>query len=177
MLPDSVFLGFLVIFCLRVIDVSLGTIRTVFILQGRKYLASGIALVEVTVFIYAISGVISKVGDNWILMFAYSSGFATGTLIGIWLEEKFAMGFVQVRIISKEKGEEIAAAIWQRGFGATVVPSHGRDGVVELIFSIIPRRYQGDLVTVATAIDDGSFISVSDSRYLFRGYMGLKQKK
>ncbi len=177
MLPENLLLGFLVIFCLRVIDVSLGTVRTVFILQGRKYLASGIALIEVTIFIYAISGVISLVGKNPVLMLAYSSGFAAGTLLGIWLEEKFAMGFIQVRIISKDKGEEIAAAIWNKGFGVTVVPGHGIHGHVELLFSVIPRRFQGELVKIATAVDSESFVSVSDSRYLYRGYMGLKQKK
>jgi uncharacterized protein YebE (UPF0316 family) len=177
MLPDNLFFGFLIIFCLRVIDVSLGTVRTVFILQGRKYLASGIALIEVSIFIYAISGVISQVGKDPILILAYSGGFATGTLLGIWLEEKFAMGYVQVRIISKDKGSEIASAIWKKGFGATVVPGEGMHGDVELLFSVIPRRFQTELVTLATTVDKESFISVSDSRYLFRGYMGLKQKK
>lgn len=177
MLPENLFLGFLVIFCLRVIDVSLGTVRTVFTLQGRKYLASGIALIEVTIFIYAISGVISLVGKNPVLMLAYSGGFAAGTLLGIWLEEKFAMGYVQLRIISKDKGEEIAAAIWNKGFGATVVLGHGMQGHVELLFSVIPRRFQCELVSIATAVDSESFVSVSDSRYLYRGYMGLKQKK
>lgn len=177
MLPENLFLGFLVIFCLRVFDVSLGTVRTVFILQGRKYLASSIALIEVTIFIYAISGVISQVGKNPVLMLAYSGGFATGTLLGIWLEEKFAMGYVQVRIISKDKGAAIAAIIWEKGFGAMVVPGEGYHGSVDMIFSVVPRRFQNDLVTLASAIDKESFISVSDSRYLFRGYMGLKQKK
>ena len=177
MLPENIFLGFFVIFFLRAIDVTLGTVRTVFILQGRKYLASGIALIEVTIFIYAISSVISLVGKNPVLMLAYSGGFAAGTLLGILLEEKFAMGFIQVRIISKDKGEAIAAAIWNRGFGATVVSGHGVHGHVELLFSVIPRRFQSELVTIANAVDNESFVSVSDSRYLYRGYMGLKQKK
>lgn len=178
MLPDNLFLGFLIIFGLRVIDVSLGTIRTVYILQGRKYIAASIAFIEVTIFIYAISGVIQKIrDDNWILMFAYSGGFAIGTLVGVWLEEKFAMGFNQIRVITKQKGEEIAEAIRQKNFGATIVGGRGKDGPVDMIFSIVPRRHYHLILDLATRIDPHSFVSVSDSRYLFRGYTRMKQKK
>lgn len=178
MLPDNLILGFLIIFGLRVVDVSLGTIRTVYILQGRKYLASSIAFIEVTIFIYAISGVVQKIGgDNWILMFAYSGGFSVGTLVGVWLEEMFAMGYNQIRVITKTHGDEIAAAIRERNFGATVVGGRGKDGPVDMIFSIVPRKHYHLILDLATNIDPHSFVSVSDSRYLFRGYTGLKQKK
>jgi len=170
MLPENVFLAFILIFFLRVCDVSLGTLRTVYTLQGRRLRATGIGFIEVTIFIFAISQVIRNL-ENPILMIAYSGGFATGTYLGLWLEEKFALGNAQVRVISKDKGKEIAEAVWARKFGATIVPGVGKDGPVDLIFSILPRKSIPDYVQVATNIDDRCFISIADSRYVFRGYV------
>ncbi len=177
MLPDNAVLAFLLIFCLRIIDVGLGTIRTVFILQGRKEIASLIGFVEVTVFIFAISSAIAGIRGNWALMLAYSGGFATGTYLGLWLEGKFAMGFAQLRIISRNRGEVIIQALWSDNHGATLVEGNGREGPVDLILSIVPRRDIQKCVKLASAIDPDCFVAVSDSRYLFRGYMGHLDKR
>lgn len=176
MLPHNVILAFLMIFLLRVCDVSLGTLRTVYTLQGRKLRATGIGFIEVTIFIFAISQVIRNL-NNPILMIAYSGGFATGTYLGLWLEERFALGNVQMRIISRNKGREIAEAVWAHKFGATIVPGTGKDGPVDLIFSIVPRKFIPEYVETVTKIDDNSFVSVADSRYVFRGYMEHGRRK
>lgn len=176
MLPDNVILGFIVIFLLRVTDVSLGTIRVVYILQGRRLLASAIGFIEVTIFIYAITQVVSKL-HNPALMLAYSGGFALGTYLGLFLEERFAIGQSQLRVISQGQGDEIAQAMWEKDFGATVVPGHGRRGPVELVFSIVPRRNIAEAVKIASEVDTDSVVSISDSRYLFRGYLGFHGKK
>jgi uncharacterized protein YebE (UPF0316 family) len=173
---DNVLLGFILIFLLRVTDVTMGTMRTVYIMQGRRWLATGIGFVEVTIFIFAISQVVRHL-DSPVLMLAYSGGFATGTFMGLYLEEHFAIGQSQVRIMSQSKGEDIAQALWARDFGATVVPGHGRKGPTDLIFSIVPRRCVEEVMNIASATDGHCMISVSDSRYLFRGYLGFHGKK
>ncbi len=176
MLPDNVILGFIVIFLLRVADVSLGTIRVVYILQGRRLLAAAIGFIEVTIFIYAITQVVSKL-HNPVLMLAYSGGFALGTYLGLLLEERFAIGQSQLRVISQGQGDEVARALWNKDFGATVVPGHGRRGPVELVFSVVPRRNIAEVVKIASEVDADSLVSVSDSRYLFRGYLGFHGKR
>jgi len=176
MLPENVFIGFLVIFALRVTDVSLGTIRTLFILQGRKMLAASVGFIEVTIFIFAIAQVVAHMA-HWSLMLAYSGGFAVGTYVGLQLESLFAMGFVQVRIISPDKGKEIAQALWEKSFGATVVKGEGRRGVVDVIFSIVRRRNLRKCMQLATTIDDDCFVAISDSRSLLRGYLGSQARK
>jgi uncharacterized protein YebE (UPF0316 family) len=171
MLPDNIYLAFVLVFLLRVTDVSLGTIRTVYILQGRRIRAAVIGFFEVLIWIFVISQVVASI-SNWMLMIGYAGGFATGTYVGLWLENRFAIGYAQLRIISRSFGEQIAAALWAENFGATVVHGHGRFGGVDLVFSIVPRRYINKCVQIASGIDSDSFVSVSDSRYLFRGYMG-----
>lgn len=177
MLPTNVVLAFLLIFALRIIDVGLGTIRTVFILQGRKEIAALIGFVEVTVFIFAISQAIAGIGHSWVLMLAYSGGFATGTYLGLVIEGKFAMGFAQLRIISIDRGERIIQALWEAKHGATLVEGNGRQGPVDLILSIVPRKAIQHCVKLASEIDPDCFVAVSDSRYLFRGYMGHLDKR
>jgi len=176
MLPDNTFLAFVLVFLLRVTDVSLGTMRTVYILQGRRLRAAIIGFFEVLIWIFVVSQVVSAISD-WILMVGYAGGFATGTWTGLWLENRFAIGFAQLRIISRNQGEQIASALWEEKFGASIVHGHGRDGEIDLIFSIVPRRYINRCVEIANAIDRECFVSISDSRYLFRGYMGSGMRK
>lgn len=173
---DNVLLGFALIFALRVADVTMGTMRTVYIMQGRRWLATGIGFVEVTIFIFAISQVVRHL-DSPVLMIAYSGGFAAGTFLGLVLEERFAIGQSQVRVISQGQGESIAQALWARDYGATVVPGHGRQGPADLIFSIVPRRCVEEVMSIASATDGHCMISVSDSRYLSRGYLGFHGKR
>ena len=175
MLPDNIVLGCLVVFALRVADVSLGTLRTVYILQGRRLLAACIGFFEVLIWIFVVSSVVGAITD-WVLMVAYALGFATGTWVGLSLERRFAIGFTQLRVISDDNGENIAQALWEEDFGATVVKGHGKNGAVDLVFSIVPRRWLKRCVYLATQADSDCFISVSDSRYLFRGYMGQGKK-
>jgi len=176
MLPENIYLAFILVFLLRVADVSLGTIRTVYILQGRRLRAAVIGFFEVLIWIFVVSQVVASI-SNWVLMVGYAGGFAAGTWTGLWLENRFALGFSQLRIISRNLGEQIAAALWKQNFGATVVHGHGRDGEVDLLFSIVPRRYIHKCVEIANTIDQECFVSISDSRYLFRGYMGGGMRK
>jgi uncharacterized protein YebE (UPF0316 family) len=176
MLPDNAFLAFVLVFLLRVTDVSLGTMRTVYILQGRRLRAAIIGFFEVLIWIFVVSQVVAAISD-WILMIGYAGGFATGTWTGLWLENRFAIGFAQLRIISRHRGEEIAARLWEENFGASIVHGHGRDGEIDLIFSIVQRRNVHKCVEIANTIDKDCFVSISDSRYLFRGYMGGGMRK
>lgn len=176
MLPENLILAFLLIFALRVCDVSLGTVRTVFILQGRKRLSAGIGFIEVMIFIFAISQVINGLNSP-ILMVGYAAGFATGTLVGVMLEERLAFGNSQLRIISRGKAQEIAEKFWDNDFGATIVPGQGKDGPVELVFSIVPRRTMPQCIKLASGVDENCVINVNDNRYLYGGHLGIHGKR
>ena len=171
MLTENIFLAFLLIFALRVCDVSLGTVRTVFIMQGRKLWATSIGFFEVLIFITAIREVMGNLDDP-VLMVAYAGGFATGTLMGLLIEQKLAFGQSQLRIISQGQGREIAQELWSNDFGATIVPGEGRSGPVDLIFSVVPRHAIPRIVKMASELDSDCVVSNNDSRWLFRGYIG-----
>ena len=104
----------LLIFALRLTDVSMGTVRTTMIMRGQRRWAALIGFVEVTIWVLAISRVISNLDTIWNVI-GYSGGFATGTLLGMLIEDKLALGYADLLIISITKGPEITAKVHSAG--------------------------------------------------------------
>lgn len=162
-------LGGLLIFVLRLTDVTLGTMRILMTVRGRKLLAALIGFVEVTIFIVAISRVVRNVNNIWLVL-GYSAGFAAGTLVGMTIEEHLALGWTVVRVISSDLGKGVADALRTAGFGVTEMAGHGMKGDVS-VFEVVVRR--ADLPTVLQTIDqvDGkAFVTVEETRRVYRGW-------
>lgn len=170
MLPDNIWLGAILIGLLRIGDVSLFTLRTVMIMQGRRVLATAIGFIESLIFILAISQVLAGV-TSWVHMVGYAAGFASGTYIGLLLEQLFAIGHVQLRVISKSLGQEIAQKLWDEGFGATVVEGHGRLGPRPLVFCVIKRKNAKSVLRLIDSVDPDAFITFSDNRAVAHGFI------
>jgi len=168
-------LGGLLIFGLRVIDVSIGTVRMLMIVRGRKLLSALLGFVEVLIFLLAISKVIREVNNVWNVL-GYCGGFAAGTLVGMTLEQRLALGFSLVRIISRTRWLEIMQRLRQEGFGATQVIGEGRDGPVGLIYSIVRRRQVPAVVALCEQLDPQAFITVEEAGRVYRGYLGRAVK-
>lgn len=165
----SVVGGALLIFLLRIIGVSMGTFRALLITRGQRKTAALLGFAEVTIWVIAISQVFANLNSLWNIL-AYSGGFATGTLVGMWLESKIALGTVSVFIVSSNKGAAIADAVRRSGYGATELPAWGQSGPVALISVVLPRRQLVGLTSLVNAIDANSFITVDDNRQVLRGY-------
>jgi uncharacterized protein YebE (UPF0316 family) len=152
----------LLIFCLRVCDVSLGTLRTLSVVQGRTALAVGLGFTEVLLWVVAVSQVIARVGTEPLLALAYAGGFATGNAAGIWLERKLAFGHVVVRIFSPV-GHAIAPALRAAGHVLTTFAGEGRDGPVTLLYVTTSRENAREIIDTALAHDPEAFYSVERS--------------
>lgn len=168
-------LGGLLIFGLRLIDVSMGTVRMLMVVRGRKFLAALIGFFEVMIFLLAISKVVREVGNFWNVL-GYCGGFATGTIVGMTLEQRLALGFSVVRIISKTRWLEITQALRQESFGATQVIGEGKDGPVGIIYSIVRRRQVPAVVALCERLDPQAFITVEEAGRVYRGYLGRAVK-
>ena len=169
-------LGGLLVFCMRTCDMSLGTVRMIFIIQGRRLLASAIGFVEVTIFILAISKVIHSLTDVWHIL-GYSGGFALGTYLGMFIEGKLSMGFSLVRIVTCNSADDVSGILWQNGYGATVVDARGKDGTVTLIQSFCRRREVKKILSLVNLIDPKAFITVHDARSSIHGYLNPVKKR
>jgi len=128
----------ILIFAARILDVSIGTVRVVFIMQGNKRLAPLIGFLESFIWLVAVSQIIKNV-DNLISYIAFAAGFATGTYIGLIIEEKLAIGKVLIRIITRKEALELIDFLKEKDFNFTIVPAEGKYGKVNVLFSVIKR--------------------------------------
>jgi len=138
----------LLIFVARIFDVSLGTIRIVFIAKGMKYLAPLVGFFEVIIWLLAIRVIMQNL-NNAVCYLAYGAGFAMGTFIGMQIENKLALGTLVLRIITQKDSSELIDYLRSKGYGVTAVDGHGITGKVQVIFLIIRRV---DFEEVAEAI-------------------------
>lgn len=125
----------LLVFAARVIDVSLGTLRIIFISRGKKHLAPLLGFVEVFIWIVVVSQLVREV-NNWASYLAYAAGFAAGNYLGIWIEDRLALGTVILRIILSSQHEQLKRALHEAGYGITSVDGEGANGPVKLIYTI-----------------------------------------
>jgi uncharacterized protein YebE (UPF0316 family) len=169
-------LGPLLIFSLRIVDVSLSTLRMLMIMRGRKMLAPLIGVVEVLVWIFAVGNAIRHL-DSPLHLVGYAGGFATGTWVGLKIEEKLALGMATVRVFSRFGGVEIAEALRERGFGVTEFAGYGREGSVEMLYAVLRRR---DLPSVYEQVrfwDPEAFVTVEEPKAIQRGWMFSQRRK
>jgi len=163
----------LAIFVLRIVDVSLGTVRTISLVQGRTWLAMGLGFFEVLVWITVIAGVMSAVKESPVLLITYAAGFAAGNGVGILIDRKLAMGVQVVRIISKKAGPQIARRIREDGQAVTCFTGEGRTGPVTLLYITCRRRAIAGFLKEALELDPGLFYVIEPVSGLNRRIFGV----
>lgn len=156
------------IFCARVIDVSFGTLRIVYISKGRRYIAPLLGFIEILIWLLAI-GQIFKNLNNVACYIAYAAGFATGNYVGIWIENKLALGTQVLRIITSRDATELTTSLKSKGYGITLVDAEGAKGPVKIIFTIIKRKDFSEVVKLIQTYNPKSFYSVEDVRLAKEG--------
>jgi uncharacterized protein YebE (UPF0316 family) len=152
----------LAIFLARVADVSVGTVRTILVFRGRRFLAAGLGFIEGLIWLGAAAQVLQNLSE-WYLAFAYAAGFAAGNIAGIWLEGKLAIGAELIRIISKDTGVRVAEELRATGHSVTEFTGRGDDGLpVEVLFVVEKRRRVRSLLLQILAIDPKAVCTTSD---------------
>jgi uncharacterized protein YebE (UPF0316 family) len=159
----------LLIFVLRVADVSIGTLRVLYAVRGQRLMASMFGAVESGIFIFALSHLFRNL-DNPLGMLGYALGFAGGTSLGITLEQWIGSGLVLVRIISR-RSADVLTSLRAAGFAVTAFAGQGRDGAVMMLFIVAQRRRTGDLLRLAETADPDAFMSVDPVRRAVGGYL------
>ncbi len=129
----------LLIFSARICDVTLGTLRIIFVARGKKLLAPLLGFCEVSIWLLAISQIMQNL-NNIACFFAYAGGFAMGNFVGILIEDKLAMGTLMIRVFLVKDETEMKKRLSEAGFGVTSIDAHGMNGNVEIIYTIIKRR-------------------------------------
>ncbi|HEX2969037.1 MAG TPA: DUF2179 domain-containing protein [Bacteroidales bacterium] len=156
------------IFLARICDVSIGTMRIIFVSKGKKNIAPILGFFEVLIWITAISKIMQNL-DNYINYIAYAGGFATGNLIGMLIEERLAMGILMIRVFAHERGVELVSTLNGNGYGATVVEAHGAREKVHLIYTIVHRNELDKVIGVINAFNPKAFYTIEDVRSVNEG--------
>ncbi len=162
-------LSALFIFVLRLADMTLDTLRVLFMMRGRKLTAGAIGFAQATIFVIAISTVLSQLG-NWLNIIGYAGGFAAGVVVGMMIEERMALGFSQMRIISSTKGQAVANALRAVGYAVTEISGRGKDGMVNVLLVTVRRKEVDHLQDIVLQADESAFITIEEVRPLWRGF-------
>lgn len=149
-------LGVLV-FLARVVDVSVGTLRTISIIQGRTKVAFFLAFIETSVWLLVLSAVLPQVMNSPILGIFYAFGFATGNVVGIMVEKRLAMGYTNFRVITTKFAKEITNSLREKGFAVTTFEGEGKDGTVTEIYVASERKNLHTLIKIVKEIEPDAF--------------------
>ncbi len=159
----------LLIFVLRVGDMALDTIRVLFVVRGKKLLVWILGFFQSLIFVVAISSVLSEL-DNILNVIGYATGFATGNLVGMLIEQRLAIGHVLVTIISSHLGTSIAERLRAAGYAVTEISGRGKNGTVFELHASVLRKDVSSVETIVLEADPQAFVTAEDVRPVRRGF-------
>lgn len=166
----------LLIFAARILDVSLGTVRIVFVSRGLKYLAPLVGFFEVIIWLLAIRVIIQNL-NNVACYIAYGAGFAMGTFIGLQIEKKIAIGNSLIRVITQKDATELIEHLIEKGYGITSLDAQGVKGKVHVIYIIIRRHDIENVAGIIREFNPQAFYTIEDIRLVSRGIFPLKKNR
>lgn len=158
----------LLIFFARICDVTIGTIRIIYVSKGQKKIAPFLGFFEVFIWIVAISQIMTNL-NNFVCYFGYAAGFATGNYVGLLVEEKLAVGNLMIRIITSNESNNLGKLLNAEGFGYTKINAQGSSGNVDIIYSIVPRTEIVHVLDIVKNFDPKIFYSIEDVRSVSSG--------
>lgn len=178
-LTSQTFFSFVVlpflIFLARITDVTIGTMRIVFVSKGHKILAPILGFFEVFIWVVVI-GQIMQNAHSWIYYIAYAAGFAMGNYFGLLLEERLALGKQLIRIITSKGGNTLLKNLNMAGFGATSIVARGSSGRVNIVYTIVQRENIQEALQIIHDFSDRAFYTIEDIREINAGIFPAHKK-
>jgi uncharacterized protein YebE (UPF0316 family) len=158
----------LIVFLARLSDVTLGTIRIIFVARGRKYLAPLLGFIEVFIWITVVSQIV-RGAQNMVAYLAYAAGFAVGNYVGMIVEERLAIGTLMIRVILPRDGAALVECLRTEGYGATYVNGQGASGPVTLVYTVVMRKELAHVVALIQETHPRAFFTVEELRSTQQG--------
>lgn len=149
----------LLIFLARITDVSINTVRIIFMLNGRKFVSTLLGFCESMIWILAISQIFQNL-DSWTTYFAYAGGFASGIFVGMLIEEKLAIGRVVVRVITSKPANELIDHLTSSGFRYWSLDADSDEGKVNVLFTVVKRDALKETIALIKQYNPNAFYTV-----------------
>ncbi len=160
----------LLLFVVRIVGTSLGTVRTLVMYRGHEVWTAVLGFGEIFVYVVGLGAVVNDLGNIAMLM-GYCLGFSVGVVAGMRLDRRLAMGNLSLRVISRFKGDEVVAALHEAGYGATLSHGRGREGDVAIINSVIPSKHSKRVMALVQACDPTAFMVADEARAVMQGWL------
>ena len=149
----------LLIFLARIGDVSIATIRIIFVMSGKKVIAPILGFFESLIWLLAIGQIFNNIDNGWSYI-AYASGFATGTFVGMYIEEKLALGRVVVRIITKIPADDLINFLREKDYRFSSLNAEGNSGKVNVLFTVVKRENLKELIPNIKRYNPNAFYTI-----------------
>lgn len=162
------------IFFARILDVTIGTIRIIFVSRGVKLMAAFLGFFEVLIWLFAVGQIMQNL-TNIACYIAFAGGFASGTFVGMLIEERIAMGTVIIRIVTKRDATELIEFLRSEEYGVTSIEAQGNKGEVHVIYIIIKRKKLKKVVEIIKRFNPRAFYTIEDLRYVSEEALPIKK--
>jgi len=166
---SNIWVGALIVFLARVINMTLDTVRTLFVIRNKKLLTWILGFVESIIFVYIIGAVLTNL-DNMYNIIGYAAGFSTGNVIGMLIETRIAIGHIHMTVISPSRGSIVSEELRTNGFAVTELSGRGKEGTVSVLLCDVFRKDINALETVVLETDPEAFITAEDVRPIRHGF-------
>ena len=160
------------IFLARIIDVSLGTIRTIIVVKGKNFIGSILGFIEVAVWFFIVEKALSNGSTNMFVVISYALGFATGTYIGGLISRRFLNTKYTVQIITDYNVQSLVNYIRESFMAVSILKLEGKNKKKYMLFVEIDSKYYNNLYKIIKSVDQNAFIVVSETMFVHNGYFG-----
>jgi uncharacterized protein YebE (UPF0316 family) len=175
MLENSVTMV-LIILIINIVYVSFFTIRMILTLKGQRYLAAFLSMIEVVIYVIGLGLVLDNL-DQIQNLLAYAVGYGIGVIVGMKIEEKLALGYITVNVITKEYDRDLPKALREKGYGVTSWAAHGLEGDRMALQILSPRKYELRLYDTIKNLDPKAFIIAYEPKTIYGGFWVKSVKK
>ena len=169
----SLFLLCLKIFLARLVDVSLGTFRTIVIVKGKALLAALIGMVEITVWFLVVKEALNTDNSSYFIVLSYALGFSVGTYLGGKISKIFIKSNLEVQVVLSNKDDNIVNEIRNAGYGVTSIDVKGVKNDKYMLYIEVKNKSLDSLKTMIKELDNNAFIVVKETKYVENGYFGI----
>lgn len=164
---------YFIIFFAKIIEVSISTIRIVFVNKGERAKGAMLGFVEILIWLVIVSSVLNNITEDPIKVFIYAAAFALGNYLGVTIESKIAVGLASIQVVvGQEDGELLADTLREQGYGVTIIEGKGKnESVKNLLFIQLKRRKIPAAVKVIKQHSPEAYITINDIKSMLGGYI------
>lgn len=159
----------LIIFSINIVYVTFFTVRMILTLKGYRYIAASVSMVEVIIYVVGLGLVLENLNEIQNLI-AYAVGYGCGVIIGTKIEEKMALGYITVNVITADENKKLPSILRDKGYGVTDWSANGLEGNRSALQILTPRKYELQLYTVIKELDPKAFIISYEPKAIHGGF-------